>query len=371
MTLAQYLAAKPFPDVYFDTVNTCAMCDAGIPMFLIAPPSGAKTTIIKILEKLYQDRRFVYELERISPMRFLKLQYQMQDIDNLLLSEDFSTLGEEEGAVFKMAMLIAKLSYDKKYIDPFFSTKDSPEGLRLIVKSLAFVCGMQPMWLQIYGNKEVFETLIMEKLLRYYRLPILPIKEITPMQIVIERVTDAVREAREEKQIEASALLHAVQSAQTALKVQCGARAIEYAKLFVPALSRYVPADLFSEWLRQANARFFFEERFLLRGFEPLRIAPAHQALYREYAVLFFSLQYNPCTYESLRSYMKIRGKTKHATARYMRLLIRYGMDAGYITVLRKKNVRILPTAPYRKLSLYDFEQSILSENSSKNPLEK
>lgn len=366
ITLEAYLNTKPFPDVYFDTINCCAMVDSGTPMFIVAPPSGAKTTIIKTLEKLYRDRRFVYTLERISPMRFLKLQYQMQDKDNLLLSEDFSTLGDEEGAVFKMATLIAKLSYDKKYIDPFFTTKDAPEGLKLIVKSLSFVCGMQPMWIQIYGAKEVFETLIMEKLLRYYRLPIMPIKDIAPMQTVIEIVSAKITQDLEDHaivELDADMLEKETKFFATALKVQCGARGIEYAKLIVLAIALYIPKEVLHAWLVQTAMRFKFEERFLLRGYEPLKIGIKHEALYREYTVLFFAMQYNLCTYDMLKDFCKIRGKTKSATSRYMRLLIRYGLECGYINVLKKTRLYIIPSPDYQNYTLHDFNASILRED--------
>ena len=368
LTLKSYLKTKPYPDVYFDTVNMCAMIDSSIPILLVAPPSGAKTTIIKVLEKYYETKRFVYALERISPMRFLKLQDQMNGMDNLLLSEDFSTLGDEEGAVFKMATIIAKLSYDKKYIDPFFTTKESPEGLRLIVKSLAFVCGMQPLWLQIYGAKEVFETLIMEKILRYYRLPIMAIKEIAKQTLVIESVLQALRETNPAsytvKDEQVKAIAHS-------LAFQCGARGIEYANLFATALSNYVPEPLFNEWLYQTAHRFEFENKFMLRGYEPLKTGIKHEALYREYTVLFFAFQYFPCTYDMIRRFCKIRGKNTNATKRYMRLLIRYGLESGYITVHRSKKLLILPSKDYRPLSMETLTVKSLTTENPLKPSER
>jgi len=355
--LANYLNFKPYPDVYFDTINSMAMVDSSIPFFIIAPPSGAKTTIIKALEQIYADNRFVYTLERISPMRFLKLQYKMRNNDNLLLAEDFSTLGDDEGAVFKMATMIAKLSYDKKYVDPFFTTKDSPEGLILIVKSLAFVCGMQPLWMQIYGAKEVFETLIMEKILRYYRLPIAPIKEVSPMNVVIKSITEAVKHSKHYRYKPHKIL---IKRFADSVKVQCGARGIEYAKLFVPALAKYVPKKLLSEWVFQTVQRFNFERQFLLRWYEPLRIGIKHEAEYRQYTVLFFAMQYNTCTYDSLKDFVKIRAKTKSATFRYMRFLLRLGLESGYINVLRKGKTYIIPSNEFQKLSIHNFKEGVL-----------
>lgn len=356
--LKGYLTQKPYPDIYFDTINSMAMVDSSVPFFIIAPPSGGKTTIIKILEKVYGDTRFVYTLERISPMRFLKLQYHMRNNDNLLLSEDFSTLGDDESAVFKMATMIAKLSYDKKYVDPFFRTKESPEGLVLIVKSLAFVCGMQPLWLQIYGAKEVFETLIMEKILRYYRLPIAPIKEVAPMKQVINGIVKSIKKSKKYKYKPEKKLVNRFAEG---LKIQCGARGIEYAKQFVPALAKYVPKKLLSEWLYQTVQRFNFEKKFLLRWYEPLKIGIKHEAEYRQYTVLFFAMQYNTCTYEKLKDFVKIRAKTKSATFRYMRYLLRLALEAGYINVLRKGKTYIIPSKEFQKLSIHDFKEGVLN----------
>jgi len=293
----------------------------------------------------------------------------MQDRDNLLLSEDFSTLGDEESAVFKMATLIAKLSYDKKYIDPFFTTKDAPEGLKLIVKSLAFLCGMQPQWVQIYGGKEVFETLIMEKIIRYYRLPIAPIKEISPMAIVIRKTQDQIIEQAEmlkamQKEPTSEELEKPIRFFSDALKVQCGARGIEYAKLFVPQLAKYIPKAVFNEWLKQTAQRFRFEENFLLRGYVPLKIGIKHEALYREYMVLFFALQYNLCTYEMMRYFCKIRGKTKSATARYMRLLIRYALESGFVNVIKRKRVCIIPSQQYQQYSINDYHAKLFKKKT-------
>jgi len=357
---AEYLGAKKHADLYFDFVNQCAMVDAGLAYFLLAPPNGAKSTLIKALLQWYEGTRFTFKLQRISPMRFLRLQERINNADNLFVSEDFSSLADSEDSVFKMATIIAMLSYDGNYCDPFFATKEFPQGLNIEVKSLAFVCGMQPQWLQVYGNREVFETLIMEKILRYYRLPITTIPNIEPQATMVKSILEQLKttqmhtyEVKEEW----------IKYLAKHLKAQCGARGIEYARKLMPELCKYVPENIIVEWLEQFAFRFKFEEKFLLRKIEPLRVGIQSQALFHEYAVLFFAMQFNPLTYGTLKDLCKIRGKTESATKRYMRLLTRYALDAGYINVMIKdRTMHIVPSDDYKRYSIHKFPKSFLSE---------
>jgi len=340
----------------FDAINIRACIDSGNALFLVAPPSGGKTTLIKYLEGAYSEKRFIQLLERISPLRMLVIQDSMNDQHCLMMSEDFSTLGDDESAVFKMAIMVSKLSYDKRYIDTLFVDKKHPEGLRLFVKSCAFVCGMQPLWLQIYSNKEVFETMIMEKILRYYRLPIMPIHETTITSKVVASLNETIQYDSEGYKPSRKQ----VKRFQQDLKIQCGARATEYAYPILSALSHYVPKATFNQWIKQIGARFRFEKDFLMRYYVPTEIMAIAEALYKAYTVLFFTMQYNSCTYTTLRDYVKIRAPTQKATFRYMRYLINRAMEVGFCTVLRKSKLYIMPSTKFKRLSLYNFNKEVL-----------
>jgi len=353
MNLKEFLDKKRFADLYFDLVNCCALVDSGIPFFIVAPPSGGKTTLIKALERIYNGKFFVYVLERFSPMRLIALQDRMNEARNVLfLSEDFSTMGEDETAVFKMAVIISKLAYDKRYIDTFYIDKNHPEGLFIEVDKLGFVCGLQPLWLTIYSGKEVFETLIMEKILRYYRLPIKPIKETESMKRVVSWLVERIKERKGFKPKK-----ELVEKLQKSLAVQCGARAKEYSGVIARNLTKYIPKSLVSEWIEQFRRRFSFEKLFLMRYYEPNEGLISY-ALHKEYTVLFFAMQYNHCSLKRLRDFVKIRAKTKGATNRYTGYLIKSARECNYVTTLRRsKELIVLPSKKFRSVWLYDFER--------------
>lgn len=350
MTLKDFLEKSKFPDIYFDSINNCALIDAGIPFFIIAPPSGGKTTIIKFLEEYFKSKLFTYVLERFSPMRLVVLQDRINTSKEILfLAEDFSTMGEDQSAVFKMATIISKLAYDHRYIDTFYSDKNHEEGLALNVDKLSFVCGCQPLWLTIYAGKEVFETLIMEKILRYYRLPIMPISETTPMKEVVSYLCEHIKPSKgyEPKKEDVEIL-------KKALSVQAGARALEYSKLVSESLTKFVSKELYSEWVLQFSRRLSFEQRFLMRYYEPMRGLVAY-SLHKEYSVLFFTMQYANCTFNMLRHFLKVRAKSKSKTRQYMSYLIKSARETGYVSCFRmSKDMMVLPSKLYRQLWLKD-----------------
>lgn len=365
----EYLAAQPHPDLYFDLVNLVAMIDAGLAGFIIAPPSGGKSTLMIALEIIYKDPKanyFVFTMERVSPMRFLRLQEAMKDRKNLLMSDDFSTFADSEDSIYKMANIMTQLSYKHQYNDPFYATKDNEEGLKIVVQQLSFICGMQPQWLQAYAGTETFETLIMEKLLRYYRLPIDSLQggvdAIDPNPEVLARtLAEAVQAIKPQSYKIAE---ETISNFAKDIRVQCGARAIQYSRKLLPTLAKYIPEDIFIEWLKQTANRFSFEENLLLRGFEPFQKKMQHEALFREYLVLFFALQFSPLTYMQLKDLAKIRGKNKAATKRYMQLMIKYALEAGYINVVQRDGrVNILPAEKYQDLSIHNFNQSFLCKD--------
>ncbi len=222
-SLKKYLFKYQYPDLVFDYINLCCAVDSGIPEFLVSPVGGSKSTLIQAIAQKYNKGAYVVKrLERVSPLRMISIQDDINDNEVLFVSEDFSTIGQDSDSTYKTVLMVSKLSYDKTYVDTLFRTKEHPEGLNLRVRKLAFLCGMQPLWLALYTGKEVFQTIISEKILRYYRLPIYPIQTLTKMEYLINYL-NALDFSKIHSDYYPKAYF--VRKLQDALMIQCGNRA--------------------------------------------------------------------------------------------------------------------------------------------------
>lgn len=365
MKLKQYLLTFQYPDLVFDSINIMVCIDAGIPQLLVAPTNAGKSTIIQAMRGRFEKQGYAVEnIIKISPIRLVNISEHIEGKNALMLSEDFSTIGKDEDATEKMCMIIAQLSYDKHYEDPLFKTLDAPEGLRCHVKKLAFVCGFQPLWLSIYVEKEVFETIIGEKLLRYYMLPILPRKQNVPMNILKDYLDtlkfnyDTNYEVQE----------YYVKMLCNAIEVQAGNRGMEYTVQIIASLKKYVPKEIINEWIKYISQRFSFESVLMTSYYatEVQKTRTVH-TLHKEYHVLYFALAYNSLDNIRLAKLLKIRGRTKDLTKRYINLLIRMTMKEKLVTVLRTKNsLKVIPSDEFKKYSLHTWHTKDLNHIDDK-----
>lgn len=353
--LRKFLLKYEYPDIVFDFINLCCCVEAGLPILLIAPVGSGKSTLIQSIQKRYAKKYAVEKLARVSPMRLFNMQDAINHKKVLFVSEDFSSIGQDTDTTYKTVLVVAMLSYDKTYTDPLFKTKKHPKGLVLEVEQLAFLCGMQPAWLYYYTQKDVWKTIIEEKILRYYRLPIHPIKKFQPdMQILIEYLISLKFKNETDYEIEP----YYKRLMVNALKVQCSDRAIDYAPRMLEVLKKFVSKEYINEWIRQYALRFRFEEEMIFSyyttEFAPL---PEYEVRHKDFEVLCNTLAFNPMTSKLLGVRLKIRGRTPPLTRQHVGFLIKNARELGYVYSIRfSKKIRLYPTKKFRKYSIYNWK---------------
>lgn len=358
--LRDYLKKFDYPDAVFDYICLRSCIDAGLPILFVAPVGSGKSTILQAIKEKYVKQKWAVQLlERISPLRMLSIQDAINNKDVLFISEDFSTVGQDINSTYSMMLMVAKISYDKTYRDTLFTSKQHPDGLEIKVKKLAFLCGMQPIWLSIYTQKEVFETLIGEKILRYYRLPIYVIKKLGNMDAIKSYLNkiDIEQELPEVFNLNDYVTPYYQRLFTNAMMIQCGNRANEYAPLVLKSLCKYIPKEHLPEWIKQFALRLEFEKNVLLRFYtSPLADMPVAQVLHKEYSVLYHTLAFNPLDLRKLALYCKIRGKNTEQTRQYAGWLVKQAQDAGFVFCLRHRDkLRIYPSRQYLNYSLYSW----------------
>jgi len=352
--LRTFLLEYEYPDMVFDFINLCCCVEAGLPILVIAPVGTGKSTLIQALRKRYMDEYAVQNLERVSPMRLFNMQDKINHRKVLFTSEDFSTIGQDTDTTYKTVLVVSKLSYDKTYEDPLFKTKKHKDGLVLEVEQLAFLCGMQPVWLYYYTQKEVWKTIIEEKVLRYYRLPIYPIKKFQPdMKILVNYLAGLKFKQKTDYEIEP----YFKRLMVNALAIQCDMRAHDYAPRMLKALKKFIPKKYMNEWIRQYAKRFRFEERVIYSYYTtPFAPLPEYEVRHKDFEVLCHTLSRNPMTSKTLGRRLKIRGRTTALTRQHVGFLIKNAMDIGFVYQIRhSKKVRLYPTKEFQKYSIYNW----------------
>ena len=161
--ISKFSEASPLADGFIMGVASCL---SGIPVFLVAPPSGGKTVCIRSLEKWMDEHGMKYrQVSRIGLKGLKELSLWINKNQNVTLTnDDFSLIGSSDYMVEKMAEIVASLSYDHRYMD---------YGNDIIVScsSLAFISGLQPLWLQYVMRYRVWDTHLREKFIRFYMIP--------------------------------------------------------------------------------------------------------------------------------------------------------------------------------------------------------
>jgi hypothetical protein len=161
--ISRFSEASTLADGFIVSV-ACTL--AGLPLFLIAPPSGGKTVCIRATEKWMDSHNMKYrQVSRIAIKGLKDLSLWINRNQNVTLTnDDFSLIGSSDYMTEKMAEIVASLSYDHRYVD---------YGNDIVVScsSLAFISGLQPLWLQYVMRYRVWDTHLREKFIRFYMMP--------------------------------------------------------------------------------------------------------------------------------------------------------------------------------------------------------
>ncbi len=368
--LKNFLKNYQYQDMIFDYINLCAIVDSGLASLVVAPTGAGKSALIDGIRIRYEKGDYsVNILARVSPMRLLTIQNDINDKDAIMLSDDFSTIGENEEMTYNTLLMMSILSYGHKYNDPLWKSKQYPNGLDVHVKSLAFLCGTQPLWLSLYTEKEVWETLVQEKILRYYRLPVTTVKTMCSRpDLLAQYLADAEINKGGEYPIKPQW----INILANGLEVQSGNRGREYALKIIKALTRYIPETVMNDWIAYLSMRFKFEEHMIHEYYtNAIAKQKTRNVQHKEYMILFYSLMFNPVDTKRLSTLCKIRGETPEKTRQYIGLLVRMAQDIGWVYALRRpQNVLVIPTPEYQRLSLHNWRMN-LTEKSKKVAVEE
>jgi len=251
MSWHKYGEARTLADSFEFSV---ACAKAGVPVLLVAPPSGGKTTVIFATEKFLGEHGEACQRVSRLGLRGLKALGDWLSASKVatLLNEDYATLGSATYMVEKMGELIGALSYSGTY-------QDQGLGLDLRMVRLGFISGIQPLWIKTMMTHPVFATHVREKFIRYYVLPYTPTRSVD----MLTARDDLVKGADYgDMDIKARVPLEFVK----ALSVQVGSeRAQEYAPRICRELSRLMPRAKVYKALRFYAVRLGFERDFVER----------------------------------------------------------------------------------------------------------
>jgi len=227
---------------------------AGIPTFLVAPPSGGKSTVIFALQKWLTEHREPVKLVSRLNLRgmkqlngwFKKKRYAT------ILNEDYALIGSSDYIVEKMGEIIGSLSYSGVFIDDGL-------GVNIKVDRLGFVSGIQPMWIKNLVTHPVYATFIREKFLRYYLLPHKPSEDVDDLEaqyILVENT----------KTVKTDYDFEIPKEFLSGLAFQVG---LTRAKMYAPKIAReianIVGKDKIVDVLKFYSHRLKFEQMFLSR----------------------------------------------------------------------------------------------------------
>jgi hypothetical protein len=230
---------------------------AGIPLLIVAPPSGGKTTTIFACEKwLSEHGEPTRRVSRIGLRALKQLADWLKESQYAtLLNEDYALLGSSEHMAEKMGEIVGALSYSRSYQD---------DGLKvnLNMVRLGFVSGVQPLWIKTMMVHPVFATHVREKFIRYYDLPYMP-SESVPMLEAIDLLNVKLKERKVNVNIRIPPQF------VRALSIQVGSeRAKEYAPKIERELSTLMPSNRVYPALMFYAERIGFERDFVEREIE-------------------------------------------------------------------------------------------------------
>lgn len=305
-------------------IFSLACARAGIPVLLISPQGGGKSTIIQATKKwLINHKHRVIEVSRIGLRTLAELSSELiRSKRIIMLNDDYSNIGDSEYMVGKMGELITALSYSKGFYD--YGLK-----VNIQVEKFGFVSGVQPLWLKSMMTSRVFATNIREKFIRYYLLPHRPTKDIRldlALKLLVEN--QGVWPQNEEVKIPSSFI--------EALAVQVGeVRAWEFAERLVEELKTLYPIWKLPKLLRYFSTRIKFEEKLVEKELE--RYGYSVEVFWRAYTVLFWCLRRGGVTRTDLLRYLGVSSLRSADDA------INEAFTKGWIVETPTRNKKYLP----------------------------
>jgi hypothetical protein len=304
-----------------------ACCRAGVPVMMVAPPSGGKTTIIYAIEKRLKEKgEAVQTVSRLN-LRGLKelADWLKGSREATLLNEDYALLGSSDYMIQKMAELVGALSYSKRYQD--FGLK-----VNIMMDKLGFVSGIQPQWVEGLMTHQAFATHIREKFLRYYVLPFEPCEAI-PMPIAINLLVENTRETGANLNAEVPPELRG------ALSLQVGSdRANEFISPIVWELSRLIPPIELPNALRFYSERISWEQNFLQR--ELTKNGFSVETKWIAYHVLFW------CLREGEVDRMRLMERLGVTSLRSVDRATDYALQSGWVTSRWNSDIKLYEASP-------------------------
>jgi len=290
-----------------------ACAKAGIPLLIVAPPSGGKTTVIFACEKwLSEHGEPTRRVSRIG-LRALKslTEWLKSSGYATLLNEDYALLGSSSHMLEKMGEIVGALSYSHTYQD---------DGLKVDIRMirLGFVSGVQPLWIRVMMEHPVFATHVREKFIRFYDLPFTPSKSIGMLE-AIDLLNAKIDSHNPNPNIRIP------QEFLNALSFQVGTeRAKEYAPTICLELSKLIPHDRVHGALKFYAERIGFERDFVTReiteeGFDI-------ETKWHGYHALYWCLRKGKVTREE---FMNLLGVT---SLRSVDRAVEYGIRFGWVT---------------------------------------
>lgn len=296
------------PDYLFSV--TCAR--SGVPLLLIAPPSGGKSTVIFAVEKwLSQHGEAVQRVSRLGLRGLQQLGEWFEGSSQAtLVNEDYATLGGSSYMVEKMGEIIGALSYSGSY-------QDQGMKLDLRMRRLGFVSGVQPLWIKTMMTNPVFSTHIREKFIRYYMLPYQPthdIEDLEAIEIMVNTLKD--ENPRNDGRIPQDFIL--------ALSLQVGmTRARRFAPMIANQLSRLIPYDMVHKALNFYAVRLGFEHDFVEREMSEMGFEV--RTKWTGYHAFYWALRKGKVTRED---YMSLLGVT---SVRSVERAVEKALQAGWL----------------------------------------
>jgi len=305
-------------------VFSIACARAGIPLLMLAPPSGGKSTVILAVEEWLKGHgESTLKVSRLGLKGLRQLtEWLKSEKRATLLNEDYALIGSSGYMVEKMGELVGALSYSKTYQD---------FGLRIniTVDRLGFISGVQPYWIFDMVTNPVFATHLREKFLRYYMLPCSVTRPIS-MATAISLLTTSLRER------ERGAIPKIPSSFMGALELQVGeTRALEYAQRLVWELARFIPEGELEQVLDFYSWRLVFDAYAMER-----EIGERHYEVtsrWHEYTVLYWLLRRGALTREELAKCLGVThlSSVDRATGK----AIRQGWITSYWDSAQKKYI--------------------------------
>lgn len=294
-------------------IFSVACAKAGVPILLVSPTSGGKSTVIFAVEKWLRYHN--EETDRISRLGLRGLKVLGKWLNAVrkatLLNEDYSSIGYSDYMTEKLGELIGALTYSKTYTDYGL-------GLDINVTRLGFVSGVQPQWVRTMMTHPVFSTHLREKFVRYYCLPYMPtpdIEEQVAQEFLVANLEEKpfVPSPRRPKEFD------------DALSFQLGqTRGRMFADKIATQLSGLFPKKALWKALKFYAKRLIFEYDFVYRtlGLDGYK----SETKWHEYIALYWTLR---CGYMTRQEYMMRFGVS---SMRSVERVLDKALKSGWIT---------------------------------------